>query len=70
MAPTKAELTDLFWRAVWTFLAVLGGGGAVGPSLLDIEAWKIVVLSATGAAVTVLTGYARQKAGTIQQSVG
>jgi hypothetical protein len=67
MGPTKRELVDLWWRAVWTFVALFGASlAAAGLNWVELSAIQMAGLSGLGGVITVVTVYARQKAGTIE----
>ena len=65
MVPTKTELIDLFWRALWTFIAAVSGGAAVDSlSNINVETLDLIVISGGGAVVTMIKVYASNKIGT------
>jgi Tfp pilus assembly PilM family ATPase len=65
MSLSKTELIDLFWRALWTFIAAATGGASVD-SLFDIGIGNLdlILLSGGGAVVTMLKTFASNKLGT------
>lgn len=65
VAPTKAEIIDLFWRSTWTFIGAFTGGTVVTSiGGWDIDAVKLAAISGGGAVVTLLKSYASNKLGT------
>lgn len=66
VVPTRAELVEVFWRALWTAIAGVGSAVTV-PSLLNLNVSTLdaILLAAGGGAFTVIFAYARMKQGTI-----
>lgn len=62
--PTRAELVDLAFRSLWTFVSAAGAGLA-GTGLFDLTLWQAAGTAGLTAVLNVVTIYARQKAGTI-----
>lgn len=64
-APSRAEVVDLFWRSLWTFVSTALGATVVS-SPLDLNALEVAVLAGAGAAVNVIAVFARQQLGTVR----
>lgn len=64
LAPTRAELADLFWRVFWTFLSA-ALGGLVGMQALDLNVLEVAGLAGLSAAVNVVLVFSRQKLGIV-----
>lgn len=65
MAPTKTELIDLGWRALWTFISTfLSGLTMAGTGIIDISARNVALLSAGGAVASLIKTYTSNKLGT------
>lgn len=65
VVPTKTEIVDLIWRALWTFLASATSGAAITTLTdINIETLDLLVLSGGGAVVTLVKAYASNKLGT------
>ena len=64
MTPTKAEIVDLFWRALWTAVqsgsAVLLGAGV---GLIDADLGAAAGVAALGGALSVIKSFAGQQLG-------
>lgn len=67
MRPNRAELTDLFWRSVWTFVEVYLAV-VIGPPIADsiprvdisisLETHEIALLAAVGAVASLVKNFA------------
>ena len=65
--PTKAELIDLFWRSVWTFVqATTAAVTAAGIGWVDVSLRESAIIGGLGAVASVLKNFAAQKLGTSQ----
>jgi hypothetical protein len=65
MIPTKTELIDLLFRALWTGLqAFIGGLLAAGTGIVDISAIDSAQVAAIGAVLSLVKTYASNKLGT------
>ena len=66
LRPTLAEMEDLFWRSLWTFIAS-GLGAVVGPPLLQIDVTTLEAMQLAGVAgvISVVLVFARRKLGTL-----
>lgn len=63
--PTKTELIDLFYRALWTGAqAFIGGMLAAGSGVVDITAIDAGKIAAIGAVLSLIKTYASNKLGT------
>ncbi len=60
LAPTKAELIDLGWKVIWTFIQA-SLAGVTSTAFLSVAAWEGIVIAALTPVVVIVTGYARQK---------
>lgn len=60
--PTKADLSELFWRSFWTFAKVfLGGLTLAGTGAIDVEAYKVAAIAAAGSVLGLVQVFAAQQ---------
>lgn len=65
MVPTKTELIDLFYRALWTGAqAFIGGMLAAGSGVVDITGIEAGKIAATAAVLSLIKTYLSNKLGT------
>lgn len=62
--PTLAELREVAFRSLWTFISA-AAGGLVGTAIFDITVLEAAGVAGLSAAMNVVVAYTRLKGGTI-----